>query len=319
MIDILQRFLNIEEILYTIPHYRDHFFHQIKVFLLGFCIINTLNREGRLKSTLLSQSDGMKLWFMTSAFHDVGYPFEKMAGWLDRFIEGVLRNPMDKTSEKLVPITFDWGALLGRRFHAYHLLRIVEQVCSLYGRQTSEVLSEVLSELTSGTVDRADHGLFSSLILQNFLAGPVKDEEVVPVALAVALHNPETAQVVRKIVGVQSFEKDPLSFLLAFCDIAQDWGRTRPSGFGQSAYRTFGYPMFDADDIYDSSSRTIHIGLRYDWSMSVADTASWRTDVFYKYIRPVRDWWRVGPAGLNLPHFRIDYFHNAGSLEQLEF
>ncbi len=318
-VEVLRRFLNIEEILYTVPHYRDHFFHQIKVFLLGYCIINALNRGNRLNGTLLADKIGMKLWFMAAAFHDIGYPFEKMTSWLEGFVEGMLRNPRDKSKEPVIQMTFPRGALLSRRFHAYHLKRIVERACALYQRDTSDVVSEILSCIMARTIEAADHGIFSSLIVQNFLGGSVDDEEILPVALSIALHNSEVAELVRRVIGTQTFQSDPLSFLLAFCDLAQDWGRTKPFGLSKSGYQQFGFPVFDGDSIVDLDRNTVHVTLLYDRTMEVNEIAAWRTDVFYKHIRPMRDWWSVGPAGHNLPQFCIEYRHNDGTLEELAF
>ena len=214
LIEVLRRFLNLEEVLYTIPHYRDHFFHQIKVFLLGFCIINALNRHGHLRNTMLEGSNGMKLWFMTSVFHDIGYPFEKMAHWLDSFIEGTLRSPGDKERDKpLLPMEFHWGALLGKRFHAYHLERIAKKVCQLYDKDTPQFLAEILSEFTSFVVGKPDHGLYSSLVVQNFLRYAIADEEVDPVSIAIALHNNDVAKIITRVIGPQTFKRDPLILL----------------------------------------------------------------------------------------------------------
>ena len=116
IIQLVRRFSDMEEVLYTIPRYRDHFVHQIKVYLLGFCILNRLIRAGKLGGTVLGQDNASKLWFLSSAFHDVGYPFEKMKFWLDNFVIGVLRSPAEERDlPSLVPMEFNWGALFGRR------------------------------------------------------------------------------------------------------------------------------------------------------------------------------------------------------------
>jgi CheY-like chemotaxis protein len=309
LIEVLRRFLNLEDVLYTIPHYRDHFFHQIKVFLLGFCIINTLNRHGRLSNTMLEGSNGMKLWFMASVFHDIGYPFEKMTRWLDSFIEGTLRSPGDTERDKpLLPMEFHWGALLGKRFHAYHLERIARKVCQLYGKDTDpKVLAEILSEFTSFVVGKPDHGLYSSLVVQNFLRYVLDDREVDLVSIAIALHNDQVAQLITRVIGPQTFETDPLSFLLAFCDLAQDWGRIRPLGVDKSGYGRFGYPVYASDSLFDSTTNTICVALRYERQFVLAEKQAWVDDVFKKYIEPVRDCWAVSSSGQRALNFCIEY------------
>jgi CheY-like chemotaxis protein len=320
LVDVVRRFLNIEEILYTVPHYRDHFFHQIKVFLLGFCIVNGLNRHDELRGTVLADTEGMKTWFTTSAFHDIGYPFEKMTRWLNSFVEGMLRSPTDDDRRPIVPMTFHWGALLGHRYHAFHLRRIVERVCALYEKSSPQVVSEVLCHVSSSAVDSADHGLFSSLVVQNFLGGKVQDSEVVPAALAIALHNEEVATFVQRTVGHLTFERDPISFLLAFCDLAQDWGRTRPLGMSKSGYQEYGYPLFASDSVFDPETRVVRVILRYDLPMSPPMQARWRSDIYERHISPTRTRWAVGAAGNRLPGFCIEYRDGSGQLlEQLQF
>ncbi|MBU0967301.1 MAG: response regulator [Proteobacteria bacterium] len=309
MIGILRRFLSIEEILYTIPHYRDHFFHQIKVFFLGFCIINVLNRNECLRGSVLEDKNGLKIWFMTSIFHDIGYPFEKMRGWLDAFIEGVLRSPGDKknSNKTIIPIEFHWGFLLGRRFHSYHLERVVKRICQLYGKDTPDVVAELLSEMAALVVESPDHGLYSSLIVQNFLRYNLNDNEVDPVALAIALHNDQVSRLVKRVVGPQSFDKDPISFLLAYCDLAQDWGRIRPLGMGKYGYGNLGYPVFVAKDIFEPESNMIRVTLRYKRQMTLQEQREWHENIYEKYIEPTRSCWAASSSSRPRVNFCIDY------------
>jgi DNA-binding response OmpR family regulator len=318
LIEVLRRFLNLEDVLYTIPHYRDHFFHQIKVFLLGFCIINTLNRHGRLRNTMLEGSNGMKLWFMASVFHDIGYPFEKMTRWLDSFVESTLRSPGDKERDKpLLPMDFHWGALLGKRFHAYHLERIAKKVCQLYDNDTPQVLAEILSEFTSFVVGKPDHGLYSSLIMQNFLRYALADEEVDSVSIAIALHNDDVARLITQVIGPQTFERDPLSFLLAFCDLAQDWGRIRPLGIDRSGYGRFGYPVYASDSLFDPATNTIRVVLCYERPFSVQERKDWTENIYLKYIGPTRDCWAVSSSGRRELNFCIEYQNQTTSKDGL--
>jgi hypothetical protein len=257
---------------------------------------------------MFDDRNGMKMWFMASVFHDIGYPFEKMSRWLNSFVEGTLRSPGDIERDKvLIPIEFHWGALLGKRFHAYHLERIAKKVCQIYERDTPEVLAEMLSEFTSFVVDKPDHGLYSSLIVQNFLRYRMADYEVDRVSTAIALHNDEVSKIVKLIIGPLDFEKDPLSFLLAFCDLAQDWGRTRPIGVSKSGYSKFGYPIYVAAQLFDSTNNTIRVILRYERPFSLAEKQDWRANIYGKYIEPARDYWRVSSGGHRVLNFCIEY------------
>jgi hypothetical protein len=308
VIEVLRRFLNLEEVLYSIPQYRDHFFHQIKVFLLGFSIINALNRNRCLINTSLESKDGMKMWFLASAFHDIGYPFEKMTRWLDNYIEGTLRSPGDPEKDKMIiPVEFHWGALLGKRFHVYHLQRIAQCVCAIYGKYIPSVMAEILSEFTSFVVNKPDHGLYSSLIMQNFLRYRLSDDEVDPIATAIALHNDDVSRLIKRVIGTQTFERDPLSFLLAFCDLAQDWGRILPIGTSKFGYGKFGYPVYASNQLFDESTCTLSVVLRYDREFTVQEKTDWKANIFEKYIQPSRNCWAVSSRG-DLPlHFYIEY------------
>jgi len=317
--ELIRRFLSIEEVLYSIPRYRDHFFHQLKVFLLGFCLLNQMNRAQMLAGTHLESDTGMKSWFLASAFHDVGYPIEKMQGWLDRFIGGVLVSPglhdgVDAEpaarGEGLVPITCQWGALLGHGYHWLHLTRVIEQTARVHAASPEEAQAQLGAELSRLVTCVPDHGIYSSLILQNFLRARLDDEEVDAIATAVALHNTDVAKAVREITGRDlEFARDPLSFILAYCDIAQDWGRARLLSRGPRHDSPFGHNVFDniANTLIDGD--TVSVDLRYVREFSPREVSAWRKDVFSRYMQPTTQIWRMG-AGRDVPRqFAIRYFH----------
>lgn len=153
--------------------------------------------------------------------------------------------------------------------HAYHLERIAKKVCQLYDKDTPPILAEILSEFTSFLVGKPDHGLYSSLIVQNFLRYAIADEEVDPVAIA--LHNDDVAKVITRSIGPLTFERDPLSFLLAFCDLSQDWGRIRPIEIDKSGYGRFGYPVYASENLFDADKNTICVILRYERQFSLQE------------------------------------------------
>lgn len=307
LVQILRRFLYIEEILYTIPKYRDHFFHQIKVFLLGFCILNALNKRGCLDRDLAGE-DGMKLWFMTSAFHDIGYPFEKMDRWLTEFVEGTLRSPGDTEWDRTrVPVEFHWGDLLTRRYHSYHLQRIVRHICDLYRPQLMEnAEAELLAGLSAFVVEKPDHGLFSSLITQNFLRANINEHQVDQVGTAIALHNQDVARLVSGLIGQLTFQQDPLSFLLAYCDLAQDWGRIRPLARQPGADGSFGFPVFAGAPVYDEAEHVVRVVLRYPGRMDARARAEWEQKIYERYIQPLQKSWKASKARGDL-RFCIEY------------
>lgn len=326
LIAVVRRFLSIEEALYSIPKYRDHFFHQIKVFMLGFCIVNALNRARRLDGTKLGTSYGMKLWFMTAAFHDIGYPFEKMERWLDGFIAGTLKSPEDDEQESVIPVQFAWGTLLGRRYHAYHLKRTCDAVCRQCLDPISEkeadcnpegegeverqkqIVSRFMADLNRSVVSSPDHGLYSSLILQNLLRGHVKDWEIDEVSTAIVLHNENVTKSAHNSLGPLTFERNPLAFLLALCDLAQDWGRVKPIGMRASDPERFGYPAFAGAEI-DPEHNMVRLVLCYSRKFSVDERQEWNQEIYLRFIRPKADDWHVSVRGTAPLKFQIEYQH----------
>lgn len=322
IIKLVRRFLDIEEVLYTIPRYRDHFLHQIKVFLLGFCILNRLNRLRRLDGTILGGANAMKLWFMASAFHDIGYPFEQMKKWLNTFVLGVLRSPSEEQStQSLLPMEFNWGALFGRRYNLYHLERIADTICHYYsannpnGLDDQKIRAELVVALAERVAKNPDHGVFSSLIIQNFLRGRLLDEEVDPVAVAVALHNRAVNRPVRKpLSGLLTFEHDPLSFLLMFCDTAQEWGRSighlqKPKNIGT------GQILFDDLECAENGQK-INVSLRFERSWSILEVNNWKDRIFENFIQSLRSVWSSKSDSSNKVSFSIQYFHGNSKEER---
>ncbi|MGD2084727.1 MAG: hypothetical protein PVH61_00965 [Candidatus Aminicenantes bacterium] len=96
-----------EKNLFIIPRYRDHFWHQLNVYLLGIAIISILNNS--LKRDLVADfnrsyipakdqeystiNDACVIWFIASMFHDISYPVEKSGQWLDAFSHNYLYTP----------------------------------------------------------------------------------------------------------------------------------------------------------------------------------------------------------------------------------
>lgn len=326
MLGFVRRFLNLEEVLYTIPRYRDHFFHQIKVFLLGFCILNQLNRDGRLAGTMLSGGDGMKLWFLASAFHDIGYPFEKMRLWMDTFINGVMRSPgEDEPKEPIIRMNFDWGTLLGHGYHWWHLQCITDQIMSYYSNTDVELRASLGAKFAHYVAETPDHGLYSSLILQNFLRVKLSDEQIAPVSVAIALHNENINRITRMTLGQKlTFEQDPLSFLLMYCDLAQDWGRVPLTSRGPLKEFAGLYSVFDNASSGILSGDEVKIEIRYHREFSQYEKQKWRRQIFQKSIEPARNNWAVGTTSGNPLRFSIHYSCGfdplaSSNLDTLEF
>ena len=264
----------------------------------------------------------MKLWFMASVFHDIGYPFEKIQDWLDKFVLGVLKNSDEPESlTSLIPMEFHWGTLFARRYHWYHLERIANSLCSCYRPNDAKVRTELLVALAKHVAETPDHGLFSALILQNFLRVNVADCEVDPVVTAVSLHNWIVSRAVRSVLGCPlTFRRDPLSFLLMFCDTAQEWGRAeaalrdlKPASPGPTSFR--GQAMFDGLS-WDESKGLLNIDIRFSRTWARLDIDRWKTEIFDRELSSLNQTW----AHANSLSFSISYFHGheKGSRQPLD-
>jgi CheY-like chemotaxis protein len=313
LITVIRKFLDLEEILYSIPLYRDHFFHQVKVFLLGFCIINELNSKRLVNGKIFDNSNGMKIWFLTSIFHDIGYPFEKINNWLNSYFESVLRSPGDDSVGEILPIHFDWGSLLGKRYHSFHLHEISRIICDNYKKDEGpelkkQTLAELLTNTSKYVTESPDHGLFSSIILQNFLRKRIEDYEIDNICVAVALHNEQISQIVREALGEpMKFDNDSLSFMLSYCDLAQDWGRIQFLTPSLSEYIKYGYPYFDSDIIFDPIVKMVTIKILFDKELTPVEQNDWKHKVFTKFIQPLANRWRMSRTGQYHIHFSIRY------------
>jgi len=313
MVELVRRFYSVDEVLYTIPRYRDHFLHQLKVFLLGYCIVNRLNGRRRLEATVFARPNGMKLWLMASLFHDVGYPFEKIQTWIDNFILGLLRSPAEARDKDapLVPIEFNWGALFARRYHWYHMERIADLICSYYGQadaaQRASARTNLLVALATHVADQPDHGLFSALVLQNFLRMNVPDDEVDSAVVSVALHSRNVSSAVRDVIGRPlTFREDPLSFMLMFCDTAQEWGRSEAAI--DDAKRTVSEQALFDRLTWDESRGRIGVELRYAGSWPQVKVDDWKEHIFKPVLLLPSACWAADTAGVTPLSFSISYF-----------
>ena len=314
LVAVVRKFLDLEDILYTIPRYRDHFFHQVKVFLLGFCIVNELNRRRLVEGSIFDHERGMKIWFLTSVFHDIGYPFQEMDKWLESYFESVLRSPGDTSRDKLLKVQFNWGSLLAVRYHAFHIQEVPRLICESYksdadAKTKREVYAELLTRMTAFVTEAPDHGLYSSIILQNLLREKIEGFEIDQICVAVALHNDAIAQVTRSALREPlTFECDPLSFMLAFCDLAQEWGRTQGFPQNSSAFLAYGFPQFKSGTLYDEATKTVTVRILYDRDLTPVQVNDWNDKVYQKYIAPMAKVWRMSASNQYHIHFAINYY-----------
>ncbi len=202
--------------------YRDHYLHQFQVFLLGLNIIDKL--YDRFSHNMEKQ------WLISSSFHDMAYPIELYDKWARDFFKKALDVPdigvtdmkshfIDKT---LLSCMGDIINLLckshfGKELKGNWLAEEKKLVAFFYEKITKVKHHCVLSSI--------------SLLKQasNLNSSDLSNDLFVPSALAIALHHEVVWKELCKDHGLNTlkFDNDPLSFLLLFCDAAQEWGRPK--------------------------------------------------------------------------------------------
>ena len=239
--------------------YRDHYLHQLQVFLLGLPIIDAFwedfksNGENHERK---KYENPEICWLITSSFHDMGYPVQKYDKWSEDFLNDVFKIESKLGSLELKSNFIDEHFLycLGYLFCELHCTHLDKgQDPKPYWMATE---NEHLQFFYQQIVDKKNHGMMSSVSLLKTILFTSDNEDVsnitkiekkcgnfekflknalCPSALAIALHDSNIWKgeytYHKKIKKVATFIKnikfidDPLSFLLIFCDTIQEWGR----------------------------------------------------------------------------------------------
>lgn len=201
--------------------YRDHYLHQFQVFLLGLYIIDKLYSK--------FPPDIEKQWLISSSFHDMAYPIQLYDSWAKVFFDKSLGVPeigvtdmkshfVDKT---LLSCMGDIINLLCK----LHFGRVLQGNWLAKEKELVRFFHEKITKVKH-------HCVLSSVFLlkqADKLKSSLLNDLFVPSALAIALHHEEVWKELslEHKLSILKFENDPLSFLLLFCDAAQEWGRPK--------------------------------------------------------------------------------------------
>ena len=228
---LFKRYQEFEPLLSKDPYYRDHFVHQFQVFLTGVPIVEKFYEltSKRVSNVELS-------WFLASTFHDVGYPVQQLDFLTGAFFKDFL-------GVDSVPIMVNFSSILtDTRF-----LQYIDRLTSFYAfcnstdapkkqwrySKAHEVNDNLRKLFLENLIDKPNHGVISALALldriessrKEDISGMPKDiifgNAVMSAALAILIHDVEVFRSVDKIY----FKKNPLAFLLIYCDTLQEWGR----------------------------------------------------------------------------------------------
>lgn len=222
--NFIEEFRIREGALQSLVDYRDHFIHPFHVFCLGYFILNKWEEENwRGLPDLLDEQDrnlSLKRWFVTSIYHDVGYPSEKFEVLVMEFF---------KTSVgREIRSQFDWSSVL----LANDNLRHIDELSSLFvNKAIDKKEAEAFKKwFCKRLVEDHDHGVLTALILlnQDKIEWKRSDLKMVnEAALAIALHNWRRDPMNSREfdLGQLPVEDFSLAFFLSYCDTAQEWGR----------------------------------------------------------------------------------------------
>ena len=216
-----------ESLLGTDVLYREHFIHQFQVFLLGYYLVN---KKSSLQKKLLEHlnacassntsyniNDLLRVWFVTSMFHDFAYSAGEIEKWLKRYFDRVQIPPKFR---------IDWPDILTH--YEIEKTKLVALISRKSG-QPEDKIAKIIRDAFMKEDDH-DHGVLSGLVLMSVLhdkieATPLDETLLKEICCAIVLHSDSVySKFGRKQLRIS---KLPLAFLLVYCDSAQQWGRPR--------------------------------------------------------------------------------------------
>ena len=236
-----ESFSEFEPILKAIPRYRDHMIHSFQVFLMGGLIIDAHYKQlSRLYKMNLRNGKDDSLdfsWLLCSTFHDFCYPIQMYESFNEKFF-------LDFLQSEVSPVLLQTEKLLLDNDH----LKYIDQLVALYthfeGKSQSSTwtydsvcrIDATLRSAIIEEVTKKNHAPLSAIALvkkilaeefvqrdlESYIAGRFSTD-IYPAALAIALHDKD---MLYKLPEAISLEKIPLAFLLIYCDLVQEFGRS---------------------------------------------------------------------------------------------
>jgi len=230
-----------EPVLLLNPRYRDHFLHQLHVFLLGCYIIDKMYKEEPiLKFKKANQSRIEDIWLLAATYHDFNYNIQNYNDWIATFFKNSLfldENPSDLK--------------LDQCYVKEDYMFKTKELCDAFGMKKIDRTS--LLFFYEKIINKKNHGMLGALSLLKLfdhnttLKTKIKKKGVIQASKAIALHdediwsrfsgryadissNSKESELEKdfskkNILKNLRFKDDPLSFLLIFCDTIQEWGR----------------------------------------------------------------------------------------------
>lgn len=214
LLDLTRKFEKNQRNLFRIRRYRDHFLHQINVYLLGLAIINIIN--GTFKGAIIDDfnkayftganqkyqniNDISFIWFIAAMFHDIAYPIEKCGGWLDAFFQQYIYRQKDNRSILEANINIanmisdvDYNSFIEELAEYHRKLNFRKEnlnYTDIMNEQSVNKGCEVRTQILDQIIRHRDHGILAAvMLLQSF-----RDENEIfkflfPAAAAISIHN----------------------------------------------------------------------------------------------------------------------------------
>jgi len=216
-----------EPVLLLNPRYRDHFLHQLHVFLLGCYVIDKLYTDESISSFQQKFGNPIEnMWLLASTYHDYNYNIQNYNEWIATFFKNTLF--LDKNPSSLN---------LDECYVKEDYMFKTKELCDTFDNLTMDKTTVLF--FYDKIIDEKNHGLLGALSLLKLVdkknPEKIKKEALLQASRAIALHdegiwehfsgrnNSDFSQ--KKVLEILNFKEDPLSFLLIFCDTVQEWGR----------------------------------------------------------------------------------------------
>ncbi|MFC2011429.1 hypothetical protein ACFLUR_03975 [Chloroflexota bacterium] len=219
-----------EAVLRLHENYRDHFLHEFQVFLIGAIIIDVLYYTKPLRDFERVTGSAIEdAWLAASTYHDFDYAIQNYEDWIKDFFEQFLH------IEGGVPVLLNLEGVVVRN----DFLSKLNDICANINYNLDDCMVRFIFE--KAVLER-NHAVLATLsFLNRFNNNLLTKPATNLAALAILLHEEsnwrafcgrsdcktpwEIVIAQNPIMTNLTFEALPLAFLLAYCDVAQEWGR----------------------------------------------------------------------------------------------
>lgn len=322
LLDLTRKFEKNQRNLFRIRNYRDHFLHQINVYLLGLAIINII--PGEFNSNIIKDfnqayftggnqkfqniNDIGFIWFLAAMFHDIAYPVEKCGGWLDAFFQQYIYRQKDNRPILEANINIanmisdvDYNSCIEELAEFHRKLNFRKSSINYIDITNERSVNkgcEVRTQILDQIIRHRDHGILAAVMLIHSF----KNEKEIfrflfPAAAAISIHN--------FLWTDKEVLDDPCKICREFlCKECKEWGKSYDKYFKNWAERNKNRPNRDkVEDLRYISYENDPVGfllticnLLHDWGRYDLENLK---QVFDPFFNPCQ------LAGINIDENKI--------------